>query len=151
MTSLVGKIGSGEVPQHELYPRKKISSWLPCVTKARPRNTTLGNGIRLWYSLVCVCGRLENPLQHRHPLLHYVANEKKGILYWRERFWMRTVCGGKHVLPCQRAISQWYTIHRNSVEKYNSCCGTSPDPILPTNDVIMKKRRQYSGLAARDY
>ena len=80
MTSLVGKIGSGEVPQHELYPRKKNSSWLPYVTKARPRNTILGNGIRLWYSLVCVCGRLENPLQHKHPLLHYVANEKKGIL-----------------------------------------------------------------------
>ena len=23
------------------------------------------------------CGRLENPLEHMHPLLHYVANEKK--------------------------------------------------------------------------
>ena len=44
-------------------------------------NTILGNGMRLWYFLVRVCGRLENPLQHKHSLLHYVANEKKGILY----------------------------------------------------------------------
>ena len=81
MTSLVSKIGSGEVPQHELYPREKISRWLPYVTKPCPRMQFLGNGMHLWYFLVSVCGRLENPLQHKHSLLHYVASEKKGILY----------------------------------------------------------------------
>ena len=77
MMSLVGKIGCHST---SCIRAKKISRWLPYVTKACPRNTILGNGIHLWYSLVCVCGRLENPLQHKLPLLHYVANEKKGIL-----------------------------------------------------------------------
>ena len=35
-------------------------------------------------SLVWVCGMLENPLEHKHPLLHYVANGKKGILYMKD-------------------------------------------------------------------
>ena len=61
----------------------------------------LGNGIRLWYSLVCVCGRLENPLEHKHPLLHYVANEKK-VFSTRKILNAHDLC----VLPCQRAISQ---------------------------------------------
>ena len=133
-----------------LYPREKISRWLPCVTKPCPRIQFLGNGMPLWYFLVRVCGRLENPLQHKHSLLHYEANEKKGILHAND-FECARFAGENMFCHANVLLANENTIHRNSVEKYNSCCGTSPDPILPTNDVIMKKRRQYSGLAARDY
>ena len=103
---------------NKLYPCEKISRWLPCVTKPCSRRQFLGNGMRLWYFLVRVCGRLENPLQHKHSLLHYVANEKKGILYAND-FECARFAGENMFCHANVLLANENTIHRNSVEKYN--------------------------------
>ena len=45
-------------------------------------------------SLVWVCGMLENPLEHKHSLLHYVANGKKLEVFSTRDFGCARFAGG---------------------------------------------------------